>query len=296
MTGDNSCTRITEENVFGDYADAVDVMACLNMRRKGMGGTGALTAQTSVYGTHWRDGFTSTTAGRIAILMNEPTVGTVAQVALSGGANFTSAGGLYMPTIGQAATFETPDYILGHTSFQNAALVMAGGTATNYTYEFAIDKNDGNGYSAMTSANYTATTLGTALSGVTGIDASKGFKLKIKITTGTTNTTAITSVYVTTNSSTAAQDYQYPLDTATVQVQGLVTGSRIVARKIADQSLLYEGPESAGVAQFVTDYLGAIAIEARKASSAPYYKPWSTQITPVDGATTVATALQESDE
>ena len=55
MTGDNSCTRFTMENVFGDYADAVDVMAILNMKRKGMGGTGALTAQTSVYGTHWRD-------------------------------------------------------------------------------------------------------------------------------------------------------------------------------------------------------------------------------------------------
>ena len=296
MTGDNSCTRITEENVFGDYADAVDVMACLNMKRKGMGGTGALTAQTSVYGTHWRDGFTSTTVGRIAILMNEPTADTAAQVALANGANFTSAGGLYMPAIGRSATFEMPEYILGHTSFQNAALVMAGGTATNYTYEYAIDKNDGNGFSAMTSSAYTATTLGTALSGITGIDASKGFKLKLKITTGTTNTTAITSVYVLTNSSTTAQDYQYPLDTATIQVQGLVTGSRIVARKVADSSLVYEGAESAGVAQFVTDYLGAIAIEARKASSAPYYKPWSTQITPVDGTTTVATALQESDE
>lgn len=296
MTGDNSCKNITEENVFGDYADAVDVMACLNMKRKGMGGTGALTAQTSVYGTHWRDGFTSTTAGRIAILMNEPTADTTDQVTLANGANFTSAGSLYMPTIGQSATFEMPEYILGHTSFQNSALVMAGGTATNYTYEYAIDKNDGNGFSAMTSSSYTATTLGTALNGITGIDAALGFKLKIKITTGTTNSTAITSVYVLTNSSTTAQDYQYPLDVGTVQVQGLVTGSRIVARKVSDSSLVYEGPESSGVAQFVTDYLGAIAIEARKASSAPYYKPWSTQITPVDGAVTVATALQELDE
>ena len=212
MTGDNSCTRITEENVFGDYADAVDVMAVLNMVRKGMGGTGALTAQTSVYGTHWRDNFTSTTAGRIAILMNEPTALTTSQVSLANGAGFTSAGGLYMPVIGHSATFEMPEYILGHTAFTNTALVMAGGTATNYNYNYAIDKNDGAGWSAMTTANYTATTLGTALSGITGIDASKGFKLKLKITTGTTNTTAITSVYVLTNSSTTAQDYQYPLD------------------------------------------------------------------------------------
>lgn len=296
MTGDNSTKRVTLENVFGDYADAADVGAVLEYKRKGIGGTLALTAQISVYGTHWVDYFTGTTAGRIAIVMNEPTAATAGQVSLANGAAFTSAGGLYMPTIGQTATFETPEYILGHTGFQNSALVMAGGTATNYTYEFAIDKNDGNGFSAMTSSAYTATTLGTALSGITGIDASKGFKLKLKIATGTVNTTAITSVYVLTNSSTTAQDYQYPLDTGTVQVQGLVTGSRIVARKVADQSLVYEGAESGGVAQFVTDYLGAIAIEARKASSTPYYKPWSTQITPVDGTTTVATALQESDE
>lgn len=212
MTGDNSCKNITEENVFGDYADAVDVMACLNMKRKGMGGTGALTAQTSVYGTHWRDGFISAVTGRIAIVMNEPTADTTAQVTLTGGANFTSAGGLYMPVVGQSATFEMPEYILGHTGFQNAILIMAGGTATNYTYEYAIDKNDGNGFSVMTAGAYTATTLGAALNGIAGIDASKGFKLKLKITTGTTNTTAITSVYVLTNSTTTAQDYQYPLD------------------------------------------------------------------------------------
>jgi hypothetical protein len=111
MTADNSCTRFTEENVFGDYADAVDVMAVLNMSRKGMGGTGALTAQTSVYGTHWRDGFTSTTAGRIAILMNEPTATTTSQVTLANGSAFTSAGGLYMPVIGHTVTFEMPVFM-----------------------------------------------------------------------------------------------------------------------------------------------------------------------------------------
>ena len=272
MTGDNSCTRITEENVFGDYADAVDVMACLNMKRKGMGGTGALTAQTSVYGTHWRDGFTSTTVGRIAILMNEPTADTAAQVALANGANFTSAGGLYMPAIGRSATFEMPEYILGHTSFQSAALVMAGGTATNYTYEYAIDKNDGNGFSAMTSSAYTATTLGTALSGITGIDASKGFKLKLKITTGTTNTTAITSVYVLTNSSTTAQGYQYPLDINTVTFTGLPTGCDAVTLTAGTTTILDSKDSMAGTSYSYT-YSGAQTIDVGflKPGYVPYY-------------------------
>lgn len=219
MTGDNSSKGLIMKNVFGDYADAADVSAVLNMFQKGLGTTKALTAQTGVYGTHWMDYFTSTTAGRLAIVMNEPTAQTTSQVTLSGGAAFTSAGGLYMPTIGQQAIFETPDYIIGHTAFTNSALVMAGGTATNYTYQYQIDKNDGNGFSAW-SVDRTPTTLGTSLNGET-INATTGFKLKLKITTSTTNTTAITSVYMPMTSTTTTQAYQYPLDTVPVTVTAL---------------------------------------------------------------------------
>lgn len=296
MTGDNSSSNIIEENVWGDYADAVDVMAILGHQRKGMGGTGALTAQTSVYGTHWRDGFTSTTAGRIAILMNETTVATTSQVTLANGSAFTSAGGLYMPVIGHTITFEMPVYMLGHTAFTNTALAMGGGTATKYTYEYAIDKNDGNGWSTMTSASYTATTLGTALSGITGINAQLGFKLRLKITTGTTNTTAITSVYITTVSTTTAQDYQYPLDVGTITVIGMVSGSRMKASKVSDNTVLFNGAESGGVASFSTDYIGAINIEVRKATATPYYIPWVTQVTSVANTVVSAVALQQLDE
>lgn len=226
MTGDNSSTRVLQEQVFGDYADAVDVGAVLNFVRKGMGGTGALTAQTAVYGTHWRDGFTSTTAGRIAILMNEASSLTTAQVTLASGAAFTSAGGLYMPTIGMQAIFELPYYCIGHTAFQNSAGIMAGGTATNYTYQYQIDKNDGNGFSAW-SADKTATTLATALNGEASISAVNGFKVKIKITTSTGNTTAITSFYLLTSSTTTTQAYQYPLDVNTLTLTGVLAGSEI---------------------------------------------------------------------
>lgn len=249
MTGDNSSTRVLAESVFGDYADAADVSAVLNFTQKGLGTTKALTAQTAVYGTHWVDYFTSTTVGRIAILMNEPTSLTTSQVALSGGAAFTSAGGLYMPVIGQSATFTMPEYRLGHTSFQNSAAVMAGGTATNYTYNFQIDKNDGNGFSAWNGSEYaTVAALGTGLNGITGIDASKGFKLKLRITTSVTNTTAITSLYVLTNSSTTAQDYQYPLDTVSLTLTGLVAGSEVRAYLGTDPSTNQEiaGIESSG--------------------------------------------------
>jgi hypothetical protein len=218
MTGDNSSKGLIMDNVFGDYADAADVSAVLNMSQRGLGTTKALTAQTAIYGTHWIDYFTSTTAGRLAIVMNEPTADTASQVTLANGAAFTSAGGLYMPTIGHSAIFETPDYIIGNTAFQNSALVMAGGTVGNYRFEYAIDKNDGAGYSAMTASSYTAAGLATALNGLSGLSAVNGFKLKLKITTTTTNATAITSVYLLTSSTTTTQAYQYPLDTATTTI------------------------------------------------------------------------------
>lgn len=229
MTGDNSSKGLIMDNVYGDYADAADVSAVINMAQRGQGTTKALTAQTGVYGTHWLDYFTSTTAGRLAIVMNEATADTNSQVTLSNGAAFTAAGGLYMPVIGHRAIFETPDYIIGHSAFTNSALVMAGGTVGNYRFEYSIDLNDGNGYSAMTASAYTAAGLGTALNAET-IDPILGFKLKLQIDTTTTNATAITSVYMPMTSTTTTQAYQYPLDPvdATFSFSGLTMGTEVV--------------------------------------------------------------------
>lgn len=259
MTGDNSATRITFENVFGDYADAADVAPMLNFVRKGIGGTLAVTAQTSVYGTHWYDCFTSTTAGRIGLMMNEPTSLTTSQVTLSNGAAFTSAGGLYMPVIGQQVVFETPYYILGHTAFPNTSATMAGGTIGNYNFRFQIDKNDGAGYSAWSSTT-TAASLATALNAVTGINAAKGFKLKLEVKTVTTNTTAITSLYIPTTSSTTAQDYQYPLDSNNVTFTGLPTGTDVVVLTAGTNTILASVDAGAGTSYTFT-YSGAQTID-----------------------------------
>jgi hypothetical protein len=225
-TADNSSTGLTIENVMGDYADA-PVSATLNTIHKSVGATHALTAQTSVYGTHFIDYYTSATVGRLGILMNETTSLTSSQVTLANGAAFTSAGGLYMPVIGHQAIFEMPYYALGHSSFTNSALIMAGGTATNYTYQYQIDLNNGAGFSAW-SSDKTATTLGTALNAEI-ISPSLGFKLKLKITTSTTNATAITSVYMATVTSAANQANYHPLDqtSITLSANASLLGSEI---------------------------------------------------------------------
>jgi hypothetical protein len=199
----------------------------LNQTRTGMGSTGALDTQTAVYGTHWYDCFTSTTAGRVVLMMNEPTASTASQVSLANGAAFTSTGKLYMPKVGQSVTFTMPNYILGHTQYANTAIVMGNANTADYNFNYSIDLNDGNGFSAMTTANYTAKDLSTALSALT-LDPSKGHKLRLQITVINTNTSAIMYAYLTTVSTASAQDYQYPLDVITLTLTGLVPGSDIV--------------------------------------------------------------------
>lgn len=83
---------------------------------------------------------------------------------------------------------------------------------------------------------------------------------------------------------------------AAVTVSGLVTGTRVKATKVSDGTVLFNGVESTGSVNFSTDYAGAVAIEARKGTSAPYYQPWVTQITTVIGQTSSVTALQQLDQ
>lgn len=305
-SNDNSAYRVTIENCAGDYADA-DTVAANNMHHKACGFTNSLTAASAVYGTHWLDVFTSTTAGRLYVRLNEPNAATEDYVTLTDGAAFTGAGSLYMPTIGMTATFEMDYYAIGHTGFQNSALVMAGGTVGNYRFEYAIDKNDGSGYSTMTSSSYTAAQLGTALNGLTGIDASLGFKLKLKVTTGTTNTTAITSMYLLTDSSTTAQDYQYPLDVVPVSVTVLDqdTGSPIenarvrIITSVGGYTVLEGMTNASGVLSGTTEYAGyAVTGTARRATDAygTRYKPGSISGTVDDTAGFSSTVLLISDE
>lgn len=265
---DNSSKNILIENSQGDYADA-PITPGLNVVHKGVGCTHAMSAQASCYGTHWLDVFTSATVGRIGLLMNEATADTADQVSLSGGAAFTSAGGLYMAVIGQSATFTMPYAALGHTGFANSALVMAGGTVGNYTFAFQIDT--GSGFSAW-SAELTAAALGTALNALGAIDPATGVRLKLRITTSVTNTTAITSVYLVTSTTATAQDNLYPLDTNTVTFTGLPTGTDVVVLQAGTSTILAQQDAGAGTTYAFT-YAGAQTVDVGflKAGYVPLY-------------------------
>jgi len=220
--------------------------------------------------------------------MNEPTVETAGQFTMvSGTAKFNSSGGILMGVIGNQAIWETPHYIKGYTAFENIAPTMSGGTIGNYLLEYALDTGSGYGvWKTLSAVNL-----------ITEVISPTGFKFKIRITTNITNTTAITFVRVYMQSSwTAMSENTYPLDTATVVMVGLVDGSIVKATKTSDGTVLFTGTASGGQISFQTEYIGGIRLEARKASTAPHYIPYVTQVTSISGVTTTATALQQLDE
>lgn len=237
----NSDKNVLYESVFGGHyvesacAIFLQIDAGLNSILKAYKtGANTVAGQASVYGTHFRDMFLGSSFGRFILSMNEPTAETLTQFTMvSGVAKFNSSGGILMGTIGNQAIWEDTCFRLGHTGFTNTSPTMSGGTIGNYTVEYQIDTGSGYGGSWKT-AN------GTNLSGET-ISPITGFKMKIRITTTSTNTTAIT--YLRFNTTTTLSDQEsnlYPLDTVdtSLNIINLQSGSEIRVYRHSDDYAL----------------------------------------------------------
>ena len=96
---------------------------------------------------------------RIGITFNEGSSTVTPYVYDSGTGFLTNTGELYMPTVGNQMTFETPSYIIGHSGFpiQEAQFFAGGVNISSFTMSYAIDKNDGNGYSSYKNLYYERT-------------------------------------------------------------------------------------------------------------------------------------------
>jgi hypothetical protein len=230
-TGAKGNADIFIVNCGASYSDVVPKIPASQTHFRGNIGNPPNNVPASLaYGTHWSDWHTSATTGSFYIEMNEPSVGTASLIGLTGGAVFTGAGGVYMPIVGMSASFEMDYFAIGHTGFSSTVAAMTGGTASNYTYNYQLDKNNGSGFSAYFGSDFTTLAALTAsLNGQTGIDAALGIKIKLRITTAVANTTAVTSFTINTTSTRATQAYQYPLDLATLTLTGLIPGTEIHA-------------------------------------------------------------------
>lgn len=295
----NSDNNIVIENCSGDAADTT-VMAGLNAVEKNVQLTGATTGQVSVYGTHWRTRFTSATAGFAEILCNEPTAASAPQCFASGGSpQFNSSGSVLLTKIGDQVTWEMPYFAVGYTAFTNSAPVITGTNVTystgarwgNHDLEFQVDTGSGYGgtWLALTAANLIAQTF----------NSTSGYRLKIRATCAVANAgNLITNMRVAmTTTAIARKGALYPLVVAPLSISGCVAGSIVKFYRADTGAVLYSTNESAGVATYAANtYEGAVNIEVRKASAAPYYIPYVTQVLPVPGQTISATALQQLDE
>jgi hypothetical protein len=105
-----------------------------------------------------------------------------------------------------------------------------------------------------------------------------GFKLRIKLKTWAAGATAaVTNIAIPTISTAAAQQYQYPLDTVTVELQNLIVGSRYRIEKVSDGSYLSDGTAATSTVNVTLSYIGLVRIRVRKSSGSPKYQPFETQ-------------------
>ena len=235
----NSDNAFLAENVNGDYADTT-LHPALNSLVKGCGLTSANSGQISVYGTHWTDRFTSTTAGIIEIFCNEPTVASAGQCAVTAGTpKFNSSGQVALTTLGDQVTWTTPYTIKGHTDLANLAPTLTGTNTGNLTYQYQIDT--GGGFSAwqtLNAANLNAET----------IDPATGFGLKVRATCATANAgNLLTNIRITTVTTSAAQSTnQYPLANITLTLTGLVAGSDVTILAAGTETVLSNNEDVAG--------------------------------------------------
>jgi hypothetical protein len=314
----NSDTNITAECVWCDAADA-QALTANNMIAKGCRWTNSTTGQTAVYGTHWSDIWTSTTAGRIVLQANEKTTAEPSASSysvLSGTPKFTSTGNLILATSGDSIEYTMPYYAQGITSFAPATRTQPTFTGTNpdnHDIYYKIDKNNGSSFNASwrnlaykraggggsgasTTVTMTSTTgvavddfvfgtgIGTnakvvsidsgtnitvnvansgAVSGVlvfnqlpseTGLTAANGVKLKIKIDANTTSATnALTYLRIDTVTTSSDQNaVAYPLDTYTLTLTGIQTGSDVVIYQAGTETIRQQTQDISGTTNTYT--------------------------------------------
>lgn len=271
----NSDNNVTIEQLSGDFSDP-DVIASLNTVVKGVSMLGATAGQVSVYGTHWKDSFTSATVGKIEIICNEATTASAAQCVATGGTpRFNSAGQVALTTVGDEVTWEMPYFAKGHTALANLASTNTGTNPTNLVYEFQYDKGSGyNGaWLVLNAAN---------LTGAGAIDPAIGVKLKVRARCGTANSgNLLTNIAIPTVTTSVAQGANlYPIEIVPLTFNGIISGSRLFVEAAAGGPLpagtvIYNNVVTANPLVFSVEYTGTnqpVNYRVRKGTSAPYYR------------------------
>jgi len=238
---ENTQSNIEIFDVYGDYADTVSVNT-INTSIRNVGCTSPTTGIAAIYGIHWLSRLTSTTAGVFEIVCNEPSASTAGQcVVTSGSPKFNGSGSVLMTVSGQQIIFEAPNFLIGHTALANSALSLTGTNTGNLSYEFQYDIGAGYNGTWLTASSTSFTAVG-------AIDPAIGIKIKLRVTCVTANASnALTNIRIATvTTSTAQSTNLYPLDTITLTLTGLVSGSDVVVRAAGTGTILASVDSNAG--------------------------------------------------
>lgn len=84
--------------------------------------------------------------------------------------------------------------------------------------------------------------------------------------------------------------------TAGASITGLVTGSRVLIKRVDTGAVLFNGAETLNAVTYSGAYVGQVTIRVRQATIAPYYKEWSTLVTLVSGSSVGVVAQQVLDQ
>jgi hypothetical protein len=220
----NYGNKIELTDCWGDGGDN-NAYAGKNQTNKGCRWSSSNSGQSAVYGSHWEHAWTSTTAGRYVLKCNEPTTESAAQFTITAGTpKFTSTGNIVMPTLGDQFIAESPFFALGVTAGAATAPTLTGTNTGNFSYEFQYDAGSGyNGtWLTLNSGNW---------SGMAGITAAVGVRVKLRVTVTTANASnALTYIRMDTVTNSTDQQIQYPLPLDnSLTLTGLVSGSEVRA-------------------------------------------------------------------
>jgi len=267
----NSCADITFENCGSDYAGEIELDASRVLAKGIHGASGAPDSTTGVEGdnvnvlaTIFLDYFKSDTTGAVGLQFQDPGQKHLADVQIvSGTPIWNGLGDLLMRTSGDQVIYTFPYLIKGHTGFANLAIQTAGGNATtNHTWEYDIDTGSGfsGSWTTINGTNLSAETISAA-----------GFRFKVRITCTTTNTGNVIKGFAVRTTTTLADQVAnyYPLDTITLTLTGLQTGSDVVilsagtetelvnvdAHASTSYDFVYETPENVDIGVFKAGYV-----------------------------------------
>lgn len=285
----NQCINYRFKDSGAGYSAGLSLQASQSDVRGGRFTIGNTTSYAGLIGTHFFDGFNSTTAGVVGIfitpiLSTDPNSANYVTID-AGTPVFDGQNALFMRTLGDQITWTFPYFVKGYTAFANAAFAVAQvSNQGNHTFTYRLDTGSGfsGAFKILNATNLTAESI-----------SPSGFRLQIRVSCNTANANNAIRQFFTIPMVTTANDQNqilYPLTKAvTLKITNAVSGAHcVIIRNSNGARLLDAIANSQGEASTNYEYVvggGDIAATAKVRLAG--YKPFEVPVTITSTGVTV---------